>query len=59
MQSFWGFGTAAGTTVWQKKHALNVPRTKAGIHNVIVYCKANSAKTVIQAVDLMVKEEKK
>jgi len=42
-----------------KKHALNVPRTKAGIHNVIVYCKANSAKTVIQAVDLVVKEEKK
>jgi hypothetical protein len=42
-----------------KKHALNVPRTKAGIHNVIVYCKANPAKTVIQAIDLMLKEEKK
>ncbi|MGY4318234.1 HdeA/HdeB family chaperone [Bradyrhizobium sp. JR3.5] len=25
-----------------KKHAINVPRTKAGIHNVIVYCKAKS-----------------
>jgi len=41
-----------------KKHAINVPRTKAGIHNVIVYCKANPAKTVIQAIDLMLKEEK-
>ena len=41
-----------------KKHALNVPRTRAGIHNVIVYCKANPAKTVIQAIDLMLKEEK-
>ena len=42
-----------------KKHAINVPRTKAGIHNVIVYCKANPARTVIQAIDLMLKEEQK
>lgn len=42
-----------------KKHALNVSRTKAGIHNVIVYCKANPARTVIQAIDVMLKEEKK
>ena len=42
-----------------KKHAINVPRTKAGIHNVIVYCKANPARTVIQAIDVMLKEEKK
>ena len=41
-----------------KKHALNVPRTRAGIHNVIVYCKENPAKTIIQAIDLMLKEEK-
>ena len=41
-----------------KKHALNVPRTKAGLHNVIVYCKANPARTVIQAIDLMLKDEK-
>jgi len=41
-----------------KKHAINVPRTKAGIHNVIVYCKANPAKKVIEAIDLMLKEEK-
>jgi hypothetical protein len=42
-----------------KKHALNVRRTKDGIHNVIVYCKANPARTVIQAIDVILKEEKK
>src|SRR5450631_461125 len=41
-----------------KKHALNVSRTKAGIHNVIVYCKENPARTVIQAIDVILKEEK-
>jgi hypothetical protein len=41
-----------------KKHALNVSRTKDGIHNVIVYCKANPARTVIQAIDVILKEEK-
>jgi len=34
-----------------------VPRTKVGIHNVIVYCKANPAK-VIEAIDVILKEEK-
>src|SRR3954452_13088138 len=43
----------------EKNHPINVPPTKAGIHNVIVYCKSNPAKTVIQAIDLMLKEEKK
>jgi hypothetical protein len=42
-----------------KKHALNVSRTKDGIHNVIVYCKANPTRTVIEAIDVMLKEEKK
>jgi hypothetical protein len=42
-----------------KKHALNVPRTKAGIHNVIVYCKANPEKKIIQAIDVMLKDERK
>ena len=41
-----------------KKHALNVPRTKEGIHNVIVYCKANPTKKVIQAIDVILKAEK-
>lgn len=38
-----------------KKHAINVPRVKVGIHKVTVYCKANPKKTVIQAIDLMLK----
>jgi inactivated superfamily I helicase len=41
-----------------KKHAINVSRTRAGIHNVIVYCKANPVRTVIQAIDVILKEEK-
>ena len=41
-----------------KRHAINVPRTKAGIHNVIVYCKANPARKVIEAIDVILKEEK-
>ena len=41
-----------------KKHAINVSRTKEGIHNVIVYCKANPTKKVIQAIDFILKAEK-
>ena len=41
-----------------KKHAINVARTKAGIHNVIVYCKANPGKKVIEAIDVILKDEK-
>ncbi len=41
-----------------KKHAINVQRTKDGIHNVIVYCKANPGKKVIQAIDVILKAEK-
>jgi len=41
-----------------KKHAINVPRTKAGIHDVIVYCKANPGKKVIEAIDVILKDEK-
>ena len=40
-----------------KKHAINVSRTKEGIHNVIVYCKSNPAKKVIQAIDVILKAE--
>lgn len=42
-----------------KKHAINVPRVKAGIHNVIVHCKANKGKTIIQAIDAVLKQEQK
>ena len=40
-----------------KKHAVNVPRVKEGIHNVIVYCKANGDKRIIQAIDFILKQE--
>jgi inactivated superfamily I helicase len=42
-----------------KKHAINVPRVKENIHNVIVYCKANRDVTVIKAIDAILKAEKK
>jgi hypothetical protein len=41
-----------------KKSALNIPRTKEAIHQVIVYCKANQDKTVIQAIGVIIKQEK-
>jgi hypothetical protein len=41
-----------------KKSALNIQRTKEGIHKVIVYCQANPDKKVIQAIDVILKEEK-
>jgi hypothetical protein len=42
-----------------KKHAINMPRAKEGIHEVIVHCKANPTKRVIQAIDFVLKSEKK
>lgn len=42
-----------------KKHAINVPRVKENIHQVIVYCKANTDRTIIQAIDAILKNEKK
>ena len=39
-----------------KRHAINVARTKAGIHEVIEYCKANPDKTVVDAVETYVKK---
>ena len=41
-----------------KKHAVNVPRVKEGIHNVIVYCKANRDKRIIQAIDVILKQDR-
>lgn len=38
-----------------KKNLLKVDRVKEGIHQVIVYCKANKDKKVIQAIDAMLK----
>ena len=42
-----------------KKHFFNLPRAKEGLHQVIVYCKANPDKKVIQAIAVVLKEEKK
>ena len=42
-----------------KKNAVNVPRVKEGIHNAIVYCKANRDKRIIQAIDVIQKQEQK
>jgi hypothetical protein len=41
-----------------KKHAINVPRVKENIHNVIVYCKGHQNITVIKAIDIIFKTEK-
>ena len=40
-----------------KKHLINIPRVKAGIHEVIVHCKANKGKRIIQAIDFVLKKE--
>jgi len=40
-----------------KKHAINIPRVKATIHEVIVHCRANKNKRIIQAIDAVLKQE--
>jgi hypothetical protein len=39
-----------------KKHAMRVDRAKALEHELIVHCKANPGKKVIQAIDIVFKE---
>jgi hypothetical protein len=39
-----------------KRHSINVARTKQGIHEVIVYCKANPDAKVVDAVEAYVKK---
>jgi hypothetical protein len=39
-----------------KKHMLNVKRGKELEHEIIVYCKANRDKRVIQAIDVVFKD---
>ncbi len=41
-----------------KRHSINPTRVKEGIHQVIVYCKANPDKKVVDAVANFVKEVK-
>jgi hypothetical protein len=42
-----------------KRHAINVPRVKRNIHEVIVYCKANQDKKIIEALDVVLKAERR
>jgi hypothetical protein len=39
-----------------KRHSINIQRTKDGIHEVIVYCKANPDTKVVDAVETYVKK---
>jgi HdeA/HdeB family len=39
-----------------KRHSINIKRTREGIHEVIVYCKANPSAKVVDAVDAYVKK---
>ena len=41
-----------------KENAIKVDRVKDGIHEVIVYCKGHKDKTIIQAIDIMLKAQK-
>jgi HdeA/HdeB family len=42
-----------------KKHFAHVSRVKSGEHKVIVYCKSHPQLKVIQAIDVILKDEKK
>ena len=39
-----------------KRHSININRAKEGIHEVIVYCKANPDMKVVDAVEAYVKK---
>jgi hypothetical protein len=39
-----------------KRHSINIKRAKEGLHEVIVYCKANPDVKVVDAVDAYVKK---
>ncbi len=41
-----------------KKSSINLPRVREGIHQVIVYCKANPGTPIIKAIDAVLKVEK-
>ena len=42
-----------------RNSAVNMPRLKEGIHSVIVHCKANREKLVSQAIDYIVRQERR
>ena len=41
-----------------KKHFAHITRAKSGEHQLIVYCKANPELKIIQAIDVLLKNEK-
>jgi hypothetical protein len=51
----WYFGWHSAYT---KKQVINVAQIKQDIHNVIVYCKANKDKLIVQAIDTVLKAER-
>lgn len=42
-----------------KKHYANIPRAKEAKHEVIVYCKANPDKKIINVIDIVFKQMRK
>lgn len=52
----WAIGWYSGSA---KKHAINVGRVKDDIRNIIVYCKANKDKMVVQALETVMKEARR
>lgn len=42
-----------------KKHLIKMDRAKEVLHEVIVYCKANEKKKIIQAIDIVIKDYRK
>ena len=41
-----------------KKHFVNFPRAKTGEHELILYCKANPGIRIIQAIAVLLKDER-
>lgn len=42
-----------------KKHLIKMDRAKEVLHEVIVYCKDNEKKKIIQAIDVVIKDYRK
>src|SRR3954469_21251871 len=55
MLSTWYSGWYNGLA---KKHSINVKRGKEVEHELIMYCKANTGKKVIQAIAVVFKDER-
>ena len=52
----WYFGYYSGTS---KRHDINVGRVRDGIHKVIAYCKSNKDKLVSQAMEIVMKGDRR